>query len=260
MKKKNIISKEELIIFTLLMIISILYMIFKGSTAVYVLGTFFILLGCLIWYTFICYDVIKPKEETVFLFDSKDNIYYFINKSGKEFCIYDKNYFGLNKFYLVLKKPYCILKIIGLSNEQFDVTKAKNRYWAKFYSPVDEFKKYNLLFVFYLIFIFSFISLLLYKYDFSIFIICSLSLYYILYDFIYKFYKKKYGIDNYIEAVLNKSHTLIISIINIMPYCFISLFLISLIFSISNILAKIIISVFLLYCIYKITDIMKRNY
>ena len=258
MKRKNIISKGELIIFTLLMIISIFYMIFKGSTAVYVLGTFFIFLGCLIWYTFICYDVIKPKEETVFLFNSKDNIYYFINKSGKEFCIYDKRYFELNKFYLVLKKPYCIIKIIGLSNEDFDVIKAKNRYWSKFYSPVNEFEKYNLLFVFYLIFIFSFFSLLLYRFDLSLFIICSLSLYYILYDFIYKFYKKKYGIDNYIETVLNKSHLLIISIINIIPYCFISLFLIALIFSIKSIFGKLIISAFLLYFIYKIIGIIKR--
>lgn len=258
MKKNRITSNGELIIFTLLMIISIFYMIFKGSTGVYIFGIFFVFLGCLNWYTFIFYDVIKPKEETLFMFDSKDNLYYFINKKGKNFCIYDKRYFEVNKFYLVLKKPYRIVEIIRTSNETFDVTKANQYYWSKFYSPVSEFEKYNLLFVFYIMFIFSFFSLL-YKFDFSIFIIGSLSLYCILYDFIYKFYKKKYGEDNYIKNILNKSNSLIITIINSIPYCFISLFLVALIISTNNIILKLIISALLFYCIYEIRNIIKKN-
>ena len=67
----------------------------------------------------------------------------------------------------------------------------------------------------------------------------------------------EYGIDNYIEGRLNKSHSLIISIINIIPYCFISFFLTALIFSINNIFFKLIIVGFLLYFIYKIINIMK---
>ena len=256
MKKNNITSKGELIIFTLLIIISIFYMIFKGTPGVYAGGTFFIFLGCLNWYTFIYYDVLKPKEKTLFLFDSKDNLYYFINKNGKKFCIYDKRFYGQNKFYTVLMKPYYAIEIIGLSNEIFDITKAKQCYWSRFYCPIKEFEKYNLLFVFYIIFGFSFFALL-YKITFEIIIICTLSLYYILYDFIYKFYEKKYGIDNYIEGRLNKSHSLIISIINIIPYCFISFFLTALIFSINNIFFKLIIVGFLLYFIYKIINIMK---
>ena len=255
MKKSNITDKGELIVFTLLMMISIFYMIFKGSIEVYILGIFFVFFGCLNWYTFICYDVIKPKEETLFMFDSKDNLYCFINKKGKKFYIYDKRHFESNKFYLVLKKTYCIIEIRGLSNDTFDVTKAKHRYWANFYSPFSELGNYNLLLVLYIMFIFCFFSLLFYKFDLNIFILFTLSLYSILYDFVYKFYKKKYGIDNHIESALNKTTSLIISIFNIIPYCFISLFLLALIFSINSILGKLVIGVFLLYFICKIIKI-----
>lgn len=239
-----------------------------GKGDLFIISLFFVVVPVYAWFLWIKNVIIKPKKEVLYLLGIDDNnICSFLNSKGKKY-FFDNNNYEIEKFYDVLKTKDKIDKIIGISNENFDIPEVKESYWLNFYSPVGNFENLLVLPILYIILIPGLLSFIvsigfdkIYGFIFMIF-----PLGFIIYDGIYKI--KKIGLkeDEKVDTkTLDKIYgliPLIMDIIGIFVSLAISIWLFSGLLNMKYIISKLtmlpLCLILLTMLIYQIFQVFKQ--
>lgn len=267
MRNKNTGNSYPLggmIIISVLMIIG-LFLIFLGintNLIITLYGIFFLDVGAYVWFSFICNTIIKPKKEVLFLQSNESNIYEFMDRNGKRYYQRCRKKLEINRFYVVLKTKDDIRRIIGTSNEKFEIVKKKENFWLYFYFPFGKIENYFILPVVYLLFIIGFYSIFKVSgIDYSLIEMVVISLFLIIYDLIYKL-KKLNNNNNVTMHFLDNIFMYLVSILKILPILLILFLLVSFFLLVNSILVKLLflpLILFLLSHLLEITFIIKEK-
>lgn len=122
-----------------------LYDMIYYDGVIIIFGGFFIGVALYCHYLYLFNVILKPKEATLFLKSSDDELYEFVDSKGKLYYFEKENEYKENQFYDVCKTKDNIKKIIGVSSKTFTITKTKKSYWLNFYSPFGSFENLFLL-------------------------------------------------------------------------------------------------------------------
>ena len=122
-----------------------LYDMIYYDGVIIIFGGFFIGVALYGHYLYLFNVILKPKEATLFLKSSDDELYEFVDSKGKLYYFEKENEYKENQFYDVCKTKDNIKKIIGVSSKTFTITKTKKSYWLNFYSPFGSFENLFLL-------------------------------------------------------------------------------------------------------------------
>lgn len=166
-----------------------------------IISLFFIIIGLYVLIRLILDVVLKEKNVTMYLYniDREDVdflVYQFLDKKRKKINFYSKENnsdYEVGKYYIVSKKNGEILKIIGQSNQEFEITKIKESYWMNLYTIFGNFEDIMLLPIVYVIALPGIMSAIMATGFDKIYgiIISALPVFVIVYDIIYKIKKSK---------------------------------------------------------------------
>ena len=184
------------------------YLYVHGFAAI--ISLFFIIIGLYVLIRLILDVIVKEKNVTMCLYDidkedTDFSIYTFLDKRGKKINFYSKENnsdYEVGKYYIVSKKNGEIIKIIGQSNQTFELTKIKESYWMNTYTIFGNFEDVLVLPIVYVIALPGVLSAIMSKGFDKIYgiIMAALPVFVIVYDAIYKIKKSKSsygeGLDN----------------------------------------------------------------
>lgn len=166
----------------------------------FIFSLFFIGVGIYCW-TFV---FSKDKEDILYLKNYEDNDCIFIDKKGKVYRYYPKD-FEVGSFYKVLRRNSQLVQVIEKTDKKFEILKPKESFWLNMYTPFGNFKNIMLLPIIYVVALPGFLSFIMSKGFQKIFgiIFMAVPIFLIVYDIVYKIKKNK--ISNKIEQIKDKN-------------------------------------------------------